>query len=156
MTFSRFSVEPIVPTFQVGIGSDIYIIYIQSGSRSSVIHSCRKYWNRAAKVPVVPVSSSLTLVSISGSGRKAVSQLTYFPMYRLAEVEVAALYPGIREVTPNCRYQGCFKITDNGRPPELPLCILKLEKYTRTFQCLYPYINNRLLAPACPPQRHGW
>ncbi|KRY55026.1 hypothetical protein T03_1059 [Trichinella britovi] len=41
------------------------------------------------------------------------SQLTYFPMYRLAEVEVAALYPRIREVTPNCRYQGCFKITDN-------------------------------------------
>ncbi|KRY02817.1 hypothetical protein T12_2655 [Trichinella patagoniensis] len=24
-------------------------------------------------------------------------------MYRLAEVEVAALYPRIREVTPNCR-----------------------------------------------------
>ncbi|KRX42420.1 hypothetical protein T05_6401 [Trichinella murrelli] len=42
------------------------------------------------------------------------SQLTYFPMYRLAEVEVAALYPRIREVTPNCRYQGCFEITDNG------------------------------------------
>ncbi|KRY04882.1 hypothetical protein T12_12199 [Trichinella patagoniensis] len=40
------------------------------------------------------------------------SQLTYFPMYRLAEVEVAALYPRIREVTPNCRYQGCFKITN--------------------------------------------
>ncbi|KRX29643.1 hypothetical protein T06_15838 [Trichinella sp. T6] len=57
-------------------------------------------------------------------------------MYRLAEVEVAALYPR--------------------RPPELPLCLLKLEKYTRTFQCLYPYINNRLLAPACPLQRHGW
>ncbi|KRZ64111.1 hypothetical protein T08_16449 [Trichinella sp. T8] len=35
-------------------------------------------------------------------------------MYRLAEVEVAALYPRIREVTPNCRYQGCLKITDNG------------------------------------------
>ncbi|KRY51121.1 hypothetical protein T03_11928 [Trichinella britovi] len=84
------------------------------------------------------------------------SQLTDFPMYRLAEVEVAALYPRIREVTPNCRYQGCFKITDNGRPPELPLCLLKLEKYTRTFQYLYPYINNRLLAPACPPQRHEW
>ncbi|KRY45509.1 hypothetical protein T03_6006 [Trichinella britovi] len=31
------------------------------------------------------------------------SQLTDFPMYRLAEVEVAALYPRIREVTPNCR-----------------------------------------------------
>ncbi|KRY50954.1 hypothetical protein T03_2785 [Trichinella britovi] len=30
------------------------------------------------------------------------SQLTDFPMYRLAEVEVAALYPRIREVTPNC------------------------------------------------------
>ncbi|KRX74722.1 hypothetical protein T06_5862 [Trichinella sp. T6] len=42
------------------------------------------------------------------------SQLTDFPIYRLAEVEVAALYPRIREVTPNCRYQGCFKITDNG------------------------------------------
>ncbi|KRY12871.1 hypothetical protein T12_952 [Trichinella patagoniensis] len=43
MTFTRFSVEPIMPTFQV-------------------------------------------------------SQLTDFPMYRLAEVEVAALYPRIREV----------------------------------------------------------
>ncbi|XP_003368807.1 conserved hypothetical protein [Trichinella spiralis] len=75
MTFSRFSVEPIVV-----IGSHIYIIHIQSGSRSSVIHSCRKYWNRAAKVPVVPVSSSLTLVSISGTEKKA-SQLTDFPMY---------------------------------------------------------------------------
>ncbi|XP_003378040.1 hypothetical protein Tsp_02233 [Trichinella spiralis] len=152
MTFSRFSVEPIVPTFQVVIGSDIYIICIQSGSRSSVIHSCRKYWNRAAKVPVV--SSSLTLVSISGTGRKA-SQLTDFPMYRLAEVEAAALYPRIREVALNRGYQSCFKITDNGRPSELPLCLLKLEKYTRTLQYLYPYINNRLLAPACPPQRHG-
>ncbi|KRX69356.1 hypothetical protein T06_15595 [Trichinella sp. T6] len=46
--------------------------------------------------------------------------------------------------------------SQKSRPPELPLCLLKLEKYTRTFQCLYPYINNRLLAPACPPQRHGW
>ncbi|KRY02599.1 hypothetical protein T01_14435, partial [Trichinella spiralis] len=51
MTLSRFSDEPIVPTFLVVIGSHIYIIHIQSGSRSSVIHSCRKYWNRAAKVP---------------------------------------------------------------------------------------------------------
>ncbi|KRX22837.1 hypothetical protein T03_41 [Trichinella britovi] len=24
------------------------------------------------------------------------------------------------------------------------------------WEYLYPYINNRLLAPACPPQRHGW
>ncbi|KRY02956.1 hypothetical protein T03_3632, partial [Trichinella britovi] len=29
------------------------------------------------------------------------SQLTDFPMYRLAEVEVAALYPRIREVALN-------------------------------------------------------
>ncbi|XP_003369294.1 hypothetical protein Tsp_04713 [Trichinella spiralis] len=35
-------------------------------------------------------------------------------MYHLVEVEVAALYPRIRKVSPNCRYQGCFKITDNG------------------------------------------
>ncbi|KRX29585.1 hypothetical protein T09_4793, partial [Trichinella sp. T9] len=42
------------------------------------------------------------------------SQLTDFPMYRLAEVEVAALYPRIREVALNRGYQGCFKITDNG------------------------------------------
>ncbi|KRY46055.1 hypothetical protein T03_10571 [Trichinella britovi] len=35
-------------------------------------------------------------------------------MYRLAEVEVAALYLRIREVALNRRYQGCFKITDNG------------------------------------------
>ncbi|KRY24376.1 hypothetical protein T03_12222 [Trichinella britovi] len=24
------------------------------------------------------------------------------------------------------------------------------------WEYLYPYINNRLLAPACPPQMHGW
>ncbi|KRX38354.1 hypothetical protein T05_2649 [Trichinella murrelli] len=40
------------------------------------------------------------------------SQLTDFPMYRLAEVEVAALYPRIREVALNRGYQGCFKITN--------------------------------------------
>ncbi|KRX34772.1 hypothetical protein T05_590 [Trichinella murrelli] len=34
------------------------------------------------------------------------------PMYRLAEVEVAALYPRIREVALNRGYQGCFKITN--------------------------------------------
>ncbi|KRY40972.1 hypothetical protein T01_3086 [Trichinella spiralis] len=42
------------------------------------------------------------------------AELTDFPMYHLVEVEVAALYPRIRKVSPNCRYQGCFKITDNG------------------------------------------
>ncbi|KRX47689.1 hypothetical protein T05_4525 [Trichinella murrelli] len=57
MTFTRFSVEPIMPTFQV-------------------------------------------------------SQLTDFPMYRLAEVKVAALYPRIREVALNRGYQGYFKITN--------------------------------------------
>ncbi|KRX32465.1 hypothetical protein T06_6914, partial [Trichinella sp. T6] len=40
------------------------------------------------------------------------SQLTDFPMYRLAEVEVAALYLRIREVALNRGYQGCFKITN--------------------------------------------
>ncbi|KRX62531.1 hypothetical protein T09_14858 [Trichinella sp. T9] len=40
------------------------------------------------------------------------SQLTDFPMYRLAEVEVAALYPRIREVALNRGYQGYFKITN--------------------------------------------
>ncbi|KRX34774.1 hypothetical protein T05_13632, partial [Trichinella murrelli] len=72
MTFSRFSVEPIVLTFQVVIGSDIYIMYIPK--RQSVIHSCRKYWNKAANVPVVPASSSLTPVSTCGTGRKAVAR----------------------------------------------------------------------------------
>ncbi|KRY24295.1 hypothetical protein T03_13478 [Trichinella britovi] len=38
------------------------------------------------------------------------SQLTYFPMYRLAEVEVAALYLRIREVTPNCRLDVNFRV----------------------------------------------
>ncbi|KRX13993.1 hypothetical protein T07_9077 [Trichinella nelsoni] len=42
------------------------------------------------------------------------SQLTDFPMYRLAEVEAAALYPRIRKVALNRRYQGCLKITDDG------------------------------------------
>ncbi|KRX74700.1 hypothetical protein T06_1881 [Trichinella sp. T6] len=38
------------------------------------------------------------------------SQLTDFPMYRLAEVEVAAQYPRFQEVALNRGYQGCFKI----------------------------------------------
>ncbi|KRX32909.1 hypothetical protein T09_13926 [Trichinella sp. T9] len=38
------------------------------------------------------------------------SQLTNFPMYRLAELEVAALYLRIREVALNRGNQGCFKI----------------------------------------------
>ncbi|KRX25370.1 hypothetical protein T07_4533, partial [Trichinella nelsoni] len=33
-------------------------------------------------------------------------------MYRLAEVEVAALYPRIREIALNRGYQGCLKITN--------------------------------------------
>ncbi|KRX67863.1 hypothetical protein T06_7527 [Trichinella sp. T6] len=42
------------------------------------------------------------------------SQLTGYPMYRLAEVEVSALNPRIRKVALNRRYQGCLKITDIG------------------------------------------
>ncbi|KRY07942.1 hypothetical protein T12_5328 [Trichinella patagoniensis] len=67
------------------------------------------------------------------------SQLTDFPMYRLAEC-MEYMYGSSSPVP-----------AYSGSNPEL-----QLEKYTRTFQCLYPYINNRLLAPACPPQRHGW
>ncbi|KRY84777.1 hypothetical protein T4D_16999 [Trichinella pseudospiralis] len=40
------------------------------------------------------------------------SQLFDFPMYRLAKMEVAALYPRIQEVALNCGYQACFKITN--------------------------------------------
>ncbi|KRX25477.1 hypothetical protein T07_12282 [Trichinella nelsoni] len=40
------------------------------------------------------------------------SHLTGLPMYRVAEVEVAALYPRIREVALNRGYQGCLKITN--------------------------------------------
>ncbi|KRY80322.1 hypothetical protein T11_16693, partial [Trichinella zimbabwensis] len=40
------------------------------------------------------------------------AQLTDFSTYRLAEVEVAALYSRILEVAPNQRYQGSFKITN--------------------------------------------
>ncbi|KRX30503.1 hypothetical protein T06_14668 [Trichinella sp. T6] len=40
------------------------------------------------------------------------SQLTGYPMYRLAEVEVSAQNPRIPIVALNRRYQGCFKITD--------------------------------------------
>ncbi|KRX34773.1 hypothetical protein T05_13632 [Trichinella murrelli] len=59
--------------------------------RQSVIHSCRKYWNKAANVPVVPASSSLTPVSTCGTGRKAVARsilifLFVFPGYRLSYV----------------------------------------------------------------------
>ncbi|KRY09095.1 hypothetical protein T12_4305 [Trichinella patagoniensis] len=43
-------------------------------------------------------------------GAILLSQLTDFPMYRLAEVEVAALYPRIQEVALNRGDQGCFKI----------------------------------------------
>ncbi|KRY46566.1 hypothetical protein T03_1846 [Trichinella britovi] len=51
-------------------------------------------------------SSCLLMLAIS----RFQSQLTNFPMYRLAEVEVAALYLRIREVALNRGYQGCFKI----------------------------------------------
>ncbi|KRZ23423.1 hypothetical protein T4B_1959, partial [Trichinella pseudospiralis] len=40
------------------------------------------------------------------------SELTNFPVYRLAEVEVATLYRCIRKVALNRGYQGCFKITN--------------------------------------------
>ncbi|KRZ16750.1 hypothetical protein T4B_7758 [Trichinella pseudospiralis] len=47
-------------------------------------------------------------------------------MYRLAEVELATLYPCIREVALNRGYQGCFKtksnlsiVCDKGRQPSL-------------------------------------
>ncbi|KRZ10750.1 hypothetical protein T11_12494 [Trichinella zimbabwensis] len=53
-------------------------------------------------------SSCFFIVAIS----RFQSHLTDFPMYRLAEVEVAALYQYIREVALNRGYQGCFKITN--------------------------------------------
>ncbi|KRY41286.1 hypothetical protein T01_13519 [Trichinella spiralis] len=102
MTFSRFSVEPIVPTFQVVIGSDIYITCIQIGSRSSVIHSCRKYRNRAAKVPVVPVSSSLTLVSISVPAHR----LSYVLPGRSGSSSPVPAYSGS---SPESRVSGLFQ-----------------------------------------------
>ncbi|KRZ10485.1 hypothetical protein T11_3767 [Trichinella zimbabwensis] len=44
MAFTRFFAEPIMPTFQVVIDSDIYIIYIpKRQSLIACIHSCRKY-----------------------------------------------------------------------------------------------------------------
>ncbi|KRX70313.1 hypothetical protein T06_5262 [Trichinella sp. T6] len=102
MTFTRFSVEPTVPTFQV------------SGSRSSVIHSCRKYWNKAPTVPVVPASSSLTPVSTCGTGRKAVARI---PAHRHAYVPPgisgsSSPVPAYSGSSPESRYQGCFKITN--------------------------------------------
>ncbi|KRY45609.1 hypothetical protein T03_6036 [Trichinella britovi] len=51
-------------------------------------------------------SSCLLMLAIS----RFQSQLTNFPMYRLAEVEVAALYLRIQEVALNRGNQGCFKI----------------------------------------------
>ncbi|KRZ14118.1 hypothetical protein T11_7097 [Trichinella zimbabwensis] len=58
----------------------------QSDSLSSVMHSCQKYWNKADKVPVVPASSRITPF-----------QLTDFPMYLLAEVEITAVYHVFRK-----------------------------------------------------------
>ncbi|KRZ37320.1 hypothetical protein T4C_10749 [Trichinella pseudospiralis] len=72
------------------------------------------------------------------------SNLIDVPMYRLAEVEVAALYPCIREVALNIRF-----IARNAA------LFFKLEN-ARMFQYLYPYINSRLLTAAYPPQRHRW
>ncbi|KRX91394.1 hypothetical protein T4E_6339 [Trichinella pseudospiralis] len=40
------------------------------------------------------------------------SQLTDFPMYHLAEVEIAVLYLCIHKVALNRWYQGCFEITN--------------------------------------------
>ncbi|KRX47010.1 hypothetical protein T05_12321 [Trichinella murrelli] len=53
-------------------------------------------------------SSCLLMLAIS----RFQSQLTDFPMYRLANMEVASLYPRIQEVALNRGYQGCFKITN--------------------------------------------
>ncbi|XP_003369240.1 hypothetical protein Tsp_04664, partial [Trichinella spiralis] len=92
-----------------------------NGSRSSVIHSCRKYWNKAAKALVGACfkqsntrinfryreesrgqeHSNLSSCCFFHSISCFQSQLTDFPMYRLAEVEVAVLYPRIREIALN-------------------------------------------------------
>ncbi|KRY74402.1 hypothetical protein T4B_14554 [Trichinella pseudospiralis] len=40
------------------------------------------------------------------------SQLTDFPMYHLAEVEIAVLYLCIHKVALNRWYQGCFELTN--------------------------------------------
>ncbi|KRZ21778.1 hypothetical protein T4B_5240 [Trichinella pseudospiralis] len=70
------------------------------------------------KFPIVPASSRLSPVSTCGTGRKVVakciliflfvsfsvlysSQLTDFSVYRLAEVEVTALYSHIPEIFPS-------------------------------------------------------
>ncbi|XP_003368648.1 hypothetical protein Tsp_14479, partial [Trichinella spiralis] len=58
------------------VGAFQHKLCLRGDSRSSVIHSCRKYWNKAARLPVMPVSSSLTAVSTCGIGGKR--QLTDF------------------------------------------------------------------------------
>ncbi|KRX62473.1 hypothetical protein T09_3281 [Trichinella sp. T9] len=77
MTFIRFSVEPIMPTFQVAICPKTYITYIPM--RQSFI---------TANGPVVPASSRLTPVSTCGTGRKAVARsiLISAPAHRLSYV----------------------------------------------------------------------
>ncbi|KRX23833.1 hypothetical protein T07_7207 [Trichinella nelsoni] len=57
---------------------------------------------------------------VPASSRLTPFQLTDFPMYRLAEVEVAALYPRIREVALDHGYQGRFKITNYSKTLKVP------------------------------------
>ncbi|KRZ51172.1 hypothetical protein T02_4669, partial [Trichinella nativa] len=61
-----------------------------SGSRSSVIHSCRKYWNKAPTVPVVPASSSLTPVSTCVPAHR----LSYVPPGRSGSSSPVPAYSG--------------------------------------------------------------
>ncbi|KRX30663.1 hypothetical protein T05_4620 [Trichinella murrelli] len=94
MTFTRFSVEPIMPTFQVVIRSNIYIMYISK-----------------RQTFIVPASSRLTPVSSCGTGRKAVARI---PAHRLSYVppgrsESSCPVPAYSGNSPESRVSGLFQ-----------------------------------------------
>ncbi|KRY72459.1 hypothetical protein T4A_579 [Trichinella pseudospiralis] len=69
-------------------------------------------------------------------------------MYRLAEVELATLYPCIREVALNRGYQGCFKtksnlsiVCDKGRQPSLRQIIMLIWTMANYSTKTYVYEN---------------
>ncbi|KRX87464.1 hypothetical protein T4E_6748 [Trichinella pseudospiralis] len=73
-------------------------------------------------------------------------------MYRLAEVELATLYPCIREVALNRGYQGCFKtksnlsiVCDKGRQPSLRQIIMLIWTMANYSTKTYVYENGHII-----------
>ncbi|KRZ05921.1 hypothetical protein T4B_11134 [Trichinella pseudospiralis] len=117
-----------MPAFQVVIGPKICIMYIPKRQpiighpllpKLPVVPACFKQGNTRINMQYrkesggqqhFNFSSCFFILTISRSQ----SQLADFPMYRLEEVQITALYPRILKIALNRRYQGCLKITDDG------------------------------------------